>query len=109
MAKALSRMVKAVTYADLRRDFKVCESAPPISILQFANDTLIFCGVSEDQIMNVKATLICFKAMSGLLINFCKSELIGIRVEVDLVHHYAKILGCKVGHLPTSYLGLSLC
>ena len=53
----------------------------------------------------MKSTLICFEAVSGLNIKFCKSELIGIRVEEDLVHHYSKILGCKVGHLPTFLYG----
>ena len=39
------------------------------------------CEANEDQIKNVKAILFCFESVSGLKINFFKSELIGIRVE----------------------------
>ena len=41
---------------------------------QFTDDTLIFCEVEEDQIINIKAILLCFKVVSGLKINFLKSE-----------------------------------
>lgn len=87
----------------------MCDSAAPISLLQFADDTLIFCAANEDQIKNVKATLLCFEAVSSLKMNLFKSELIGIRVEEALLIHHADILGCKVGHLPSSHLGLLLC
>lgn len=70
----MSRMVKAVVSADLIRGFKVCESALPISLLQFADDMLIFCEDNEDQIKNVKATLLCFEAVSNLKIDFFNSE-----------------------------------
>ena len=109
MAEVLSRMIKAVASKDLISGFKVCDSVPPTSILLFADDTLIFCAANEDQIQNVKATLVCFAAVSGLKINFFKSELIGMRVEDALLTHYADILGCKVGHLSSSYLELLLC
>lgn len=42
--------------------------------LQFTDDTLIFCEAEEDQIKNIKAILPCFKVVSGLKINFLKSE-----------------------------------
>lgn len=32
--------------------------------------SLIFCEASEYQVKNVKATLICFEAVSGLKVNF---------------------------------------
>lgn len=75
--------------AYLIKGFKVFVSAPPISILQFAIDTLIFCEANEEQIKNVKATLLCFEVVSGsgLKINFFKSELIGIRVDEALLLH----------------------
>ena len=48
-----------------------------------------------------------FKAMSGLKINFEKSEVIPVG-EVDLLEELACEIGCKVGKLPSSYLGLPL-
>lgn len=65
--------------------------------------------VNEDQLRNVKATLLCLEAVLGLTVNFFKSELIGIRAEESVLCKYADILGCRVGGLPVSYLGLPLC
>ena len=47
--------------------------------------------------------------MSGLGINFSKSELIGIRMEKSVLHDFTGILGCNVVDLPATYLGLPLC
>ena len=57
---------------------------------------LIFCGAEEDRVRNVKATIFCFEAMSGLKVNF-KSEVIGLRIEKLLLLECSKILGCKIG------------
>lgn len=45
----------------------------------------------------------------GLRVNFHKSEPLGIRVEEESIGLFVKILGCKVGSFPTSYLRLPLC
>ena len=47
-----------------------------------------------------------FEAISGLKINLIKSELISVGKVENL--ELAFKLGCKVGVLPTSYLGLPL-
>eukprot|EP00268_Persea_americana_P005048 TRINITY_DN11696_c0_g1_i8.p1 TRINITY_DN11696_c0_g1~~TRINITY_DN11696_c0_g1_i8.p1 ORF type:complete len:234 (+),score=29.37 TRINITY_DN11696_c0_g1_i8:35-736(+) len=109
VAEALGRIIKGAVGAGLFEGFRVARNFQAISHLQFADDTLIFCGENEDQIRNVKATLLCFEAVSGLKVNFLKSELIGIRTEKSKLLQYAEILGCKVGDLPSSYLGLPLC
>ena len=109
VAEVLSRMAVEAENQNLIRGFRVTGMTPPISHLQFADDTLIFCEANEDQIKNVKAILICFETVSGLKINFFKSKLIGIKVEESLISHLARILGCKVGSFPATYLGLPLC
>ena len=86
----------------------VARNTPSIKHLQFADETLIFCGENEEQIKNVKATLLFFEVVSGLKVNF-KSELNGIRTEKSKLLKYAKIFGCRVRDLPVSYLGLPLC
>ena len=48
-----------------------------------------------------------FEAMSGLKINLIKSEIIPIRPVTNVVE-LASELGCKIGSLPMSYLGLLL-
>ena len=45
--------------------------------------------------------------MTGLKVNVAKSELVPIG-EVNNVHVLVEILGCRVGALPMTYLGMSL-
>ncbi|KAK1679281.1 hypothetical protein QYE76_040129 [Lolium multiflorum] len=47
-----------------------------ISHLQYADDTLILIQNSEENIANLKFLLMCFEDMSGLKINYHKSEVI---------------------------------
>lgn len=47
-----------------------------------------------------------FEAILGLTINLEKSELISIALAN--IEELALELGCKVGNLPTTYLGLPL-
>jgi hypothetical protein len=47
-----------------------------ISHLQYADDTLILIQNSDEDIANLKFLLMCFEDMSGLQINYHKSEVI---------------------------------
>ena len=51
--------------------------------------------------------LLCFQAVTGLKVNVLKTELVPIG-EVDNVHALAEILGCRIGSLPMTYLGMPL-
>ena len=78
-----------------------------ISHLLFVDDTLVFCEKSHDQLMYLSWLLMWFEACSGLRVNLQKSELI----EVGRVHDIEDLaleFGCKVGGLPSYYLGLPL-
>ena len=57
--------------------------------------------------MYLRWTLIWFEAFSGLKINLNKSVIIPLG-RVDNVEVLASELGCGVGSLPTTYLGLPL-
>ena len=78
-----------------------------ISHLLYADDTLIFCKDDIEQLKFLSWILIWFEAMSGLKINLTKSEIIPIGPVNNLVE-LASELGCNIGSLPTSYLGLPL-
>ena len=78
-----------------------------ITHLLFADDALIFCKDMEDQMAYLSWILAWFEALSGLRINLDKSSLIPVgRVENEEI--LAIELGCKIGYLPTEYLGLPL-
>ncbi|RVW34760.1 LINE-1 reverse transcriptase-like [Vitis vinifera] len=78
-----------------------------ISHLLFADDTLVFCEESQDQLTYLSWLLMWFEACSGLKVNLEKSELIPVG-RVNDIEDLALELGCKVGGLPSSYLGLPL-
>ena len=51
--------------------------------------------------------LLCFQAVTGLKVNALKNEMVPIG-EVPNVSILAEILGCRVGSLPMTYLGMPL-
>ncbi|RVW40176.1 LINE-1 retrotransposable element ORF2 protein [Vitis vinifera] len=78
-----------------------------ISHLLFADDTLVFCKPSQDQLTYLSWLLMWFEAASGLRINLEKSELIPIG-RVENMDDLAWEFGCSLGSLPTTYLGMPL-
>ncbi|RVW89084.1 LINE-1 retrotransposable element ORF2 protein [Vitis vinifera] len=78
-----------------------------VSHLLFADDTLIFCDAEADQLQYLSWTFMWFEAISGLKVNLSKTEAIPVGEGIPM-ETLASVLGCKIGSLPTSYLGLPL-
>ncbi|RVX03495.1 putative ribonuclease H protein [Vitis vinifera] len=78
-----------------------------VSHLLFADDTIIFCEARKEQLTALSWILAWFEASSGLRINLAKSVLIPVG-EVEEIEEMTVELGCRVGALPTVYLGLPL-
>ena len=77
-------------------------------VLQYADDTLlIFQGVLQ-QAQVIKTILSAFLDFSGLQINFHKSTLVPVSVDVDTALDIARVLGCPVSSFPCTYLSLPL-
>ena len=107
--EALSQLVERVVVGGFLSACKVGgRGGEGVSVfnLLFADDTLIF-DKSQDQIIFHFWLLMWFEALSGLKINLEKSKSILIR-RVENVETLVAELGCKVGSLPTTYLGLPL-
>nr|XP_025670472.1 uncharacterized protein LOC112770307 [Arachis hypogaea] len=79
-----------------------------LSHLEFVDDTILFCPPEEETIRNYKRLLHCFELMSGLNINFEKSNFIPINCEQQWTSKMCLLLGCKEQVLPVRYLGISL-
>ncbi|XP_050229252.1 uncharacterized protein LOC126678399 [Mercurialis annua] len=92
----------------LTRGFCFAEDHASISLLQFADDTLLYLPFDIDQLRNLTRIMQCFELIYGLIINFQKSFLMGINInEADLVQADG-LIWCKVDSLPIKYLGVSL-
>ena len=108
--EALSRMIDKASGVGLVSGFHVGgEVSDPLRIshLLFADDTLIFCEASSDNLIYLRAILTWLEATSGLHVNLGKFELAQVG-EVPHLEVLAEILGCKTSALPMKYLGLPL-
>ncbi|XP_016185845.1 uncharacterized protein LOC107627528 [Arachis ipaensis] len=64
--------------------------------------------METETIVNYKRLLRCFELMSGLSINFEKSNLIPVNCEQEWIERACDLLGCQKKELPVRYLGISL-
>ena len=79
-----------------------------ISHLQYADATIIMVELNDDSITHLKFLLLCFEALSGLKINFAKSEVIVTGVSDAEAQRVAHLLNCSLGSFPFKYLGLQI-
>ncbi|XP_051229193.1 uncharacterized protein [Lolium perenne] len=79
-----------------------------ISHLQYADDTLILIQNSDEDIANLKFLVMCFEDMSGLKINYHKSEVIVMGQPTRVQNQVANKLNCKLGSFPFIYLGMPI-
>ena len=75
--------------------------------LLYADDTIIFCEAKAEQVAFIRMTLVVFEVVSALSVNWRKSSTFPIK-EVPQLQSLVRILGCKVDHLHTTYLGMPL-
>lgn len=79
-----------------------------ITHLQYADDTVIMMEGDAESIKNVKFLLYCIEWMTGLKINYHKSEVVTFGYGGDQQEDIANALNCKVGQLPMTYLGFPI-
>jgi hypothetical protein len=79
-----------------------------VSILQYADDTIIFMQHDLEKALNMKLILCIFEQLSGLKINFHKSEFFCFGKEKDDEEIYSNIFCCEIGAFPFRYLGIPI-
>jgi hypothetical protein len=79
-----------------------------LSILQYADDTVIFLDHDLELAKNMKLLLCVFEQLSGLKINFYKSEIFCFGQAKDCEIQYSQLFGCKIGAFPFKYLGIPM-
>jgi hypothetical protein len=52
--------------------------------------------------------MVCFEQISGMKINYHKSDPTHVNLDEEEVQEYAKMFCCKIGGFPFKYLGIPL-
>lgn len=71
-----------------------------IMSLQYADDTVLFSSANLDHLMNLKHVIMWFEQISGMRVNFHKSELITLNVSEEEIQIAASIFNCPIGSFP---------
>ncbi|GKV01050.1 hypothetical protein SLEP1_g13646 [Rubroshorea leprosula] len=108
IAKGLNGLVTEAVKNGKLKGVEVGNRSFSISHLQYADDTILFGRASEENVWAMKGILRAFELVSGLEINFNKSQLVGIGVEDDWLNKMSWVLCCKKGTLPIKYLGITI-
>jgi trehalose-6-phosphate synthase len=66
-----------------------------LSILKYADDTIILSEDDLDKVKNLKLILSAFERLSGMKINFHKSELFSFGETKERVLEYVQLFSCK--------------
>lgn len=105
--QVMSLMIdKAATHKAIT-GFQVKSQGIAVTHLQFADDSLFFLDANIAKIQMLQDLLITFEVCSGLHVNFSKSAVFSVGNQAN-IQELANVLKCKVGKLPTVYLGLPL-
>ena len=108
MADALSRILSRAALAGHITPVSSHLIPNGISHLQYADDTIILMELNDNSLTNLKFLLLCFEALSGLKINFSKSEVVVTGVSDEEAQRVAHLLNCSLGSYPLKYLGLPI-
>nr|XP_043629760.1 uncharacterized protein LOC122601047 [Erigeron canadensis] len=79
-----------------------------VSHLFYADDVMLVGNWSKPNLEVISKAFKFFYYISGLKINFEKSSIIGIGVEIGEVNQMAHEFGCKAESLPFKYLGIPI-
>jgi hypothetical protein len=79
-----------------------------LSILQYADNTLIFLDGNLYNAKNLKLLLCSFEQLSRLKINYHKSEIFYFGDARNSKNIYSQLFGCQIGTYPSKYLGIPM-
>ncbi|GKV46080.1 hypothetical protein SLEP1_g53092 [Rubroshorea leprosula] len=105
VAEGLNGLISEAVKQGLFEGVKIGNGELKLAHLQFADDTLIMGKATKENIWVVKCIMRCFELVSGLKINYAKSQLMSTNVEKEWTTEMAYLLNCKIGKIPFKYLG----
>lgn len=105
---SLTRMLSRAASANLISG--LCPSLCPggVICLQYADDTILFSEANIEKARNLKQVLTCFEQVSGMRINYHKSELVPVGLSEEEALNFSEVFHCPIGSFPIKYLGIPL-
>ncbi|GKU91337.1 hypothetical protein SLEP1_g5224 [Rubroshorea leprosula] len=108
IAEGLNGIINYAVEHNLFKGVAVGKGSLMITHLQFADDTILFEEATEENMKALKGIMRTFELVSGLKINYNKSQLIGVNVKEEEVSKMSHFLNCNIGELPMKYLGMMI-
>ena len=106
VADCLARMVRQAQSHNLLCGLADHLIDKGVAILQYADDTILCIKDDTEMATNLKLLLYLYELMSGLKINFDKSEVTMIHGDDSRQLVFAEIFNCQTGSFPIKYLGV---
>nr|GEV03130.1 reverse transcriptase domain, reverse transcriptase zinc-binding domain protein [Tanacetum cinerariifolium] len=106
VAEALQISVIEACNKGIYQGISLMQDGDSLSLLQYADDALLFGKWSRSNANTLILILKCFDEALGLKVNLAESRIFGIGVEIEEVETVASSLGCTHDYLPFLYLGL---
>ncbi|PNX90003.1 ribonuclease H, partial [Trifolium pratense] len=103
VAEGLTGMIRKAVDIGKFKGFKINVNLQ-FSLLQFADDTIIMGEDSWENFWTIKSLLRGFELVSGLKINFVKSKLFGINIDMSFLKAGAAFLSCNTAAVPFKFL-----
>lgn len=108
MAEALGRSISHIRAEGKWKGIEVAPGIDKSTHNQFANDTLLFGATTRVEARCIKKLLNEYGLASGQNINWHKSKVFFLNVQLSLQTDLARILELKIANFPGKFLGMPL-
>ncbi|XP_062014320.1 uncharacterized protein LOC133730820 [Rosa rugosa] len=106
-AEGFSALLQQKQNAGLLAGIEICDAAPSVSHLLFADDSMLYASASLESCYQIQDVIETYGRASGQLVNFDKSSVVFSKnVAAPMQEAVASLLGVKVVDSHEKYLGL---
>ena len=106
VVEGLTGLMRLAVAKNLFSSYQVGKKKEEVNILQYADDTLFFGAATNDNVRVLKCILKCFELVSGLKINYNKSQFGCLGKSEGWCREATSFLNCSQLEFPFSYLGI---
>eukprot|EP00253_Pinus_taeda_P006873 PITA_06873 len=108
LMEGLSRLIAKKKAEGQIRGLQPIRSSPATTHQQFVDDTMLHGTPTVKEALAYRDILNLFNKASGMEINFSKSTIFFFNTHQAIQSHLSRLLGFKIGSLPSRYLGAPL-